>query len=76
MINNIIMEKITFSAEEDIVEEIHSNLDYGDNRSAWVRDAIRLKLAVIEELDEAEKMTDEERREFVVQAVQDALDED
>ena len=61
---------------QELLDEINSRLEYGDNRSAWVRDAIQLKLALLEEIDELdEEMTDEERREFVVEAVQEAVDE-
>jgi len=36
-----------------------------------------MKLAVLEEIDELdEKMTDEERRQFVVEAVREAVDEE
>jgi len=67
------MAKPTFSMSEELIEEINSQLSYGDNRSAWVRDAIRLKLAIMEEIDE--DLTEEERREFVVEAVRDAMDD-
>ena len=59
---------------QDLLDEINSHLEYGDNRSAWVRDAIRLKLALLEEIDGLDEMTDEERREFVVEAVREAVD--
>ncbi|QLH83426.1 hypothetical protein [Halosimplex pelagicum] len=61
---------------QDLLDEINSQLEYGDNRSAWVRDAIHLKLELQGELDDLdEDMTDEERREFVVEAVREAIDE-
>ena len=69
------MERTSFSITEEELEEINSQLQYGDNRSAWIRDAIRLKLALLEEIDGLDEMTDEERREFVVEAVQEADDE-
>lgn len=71
----VIMERTSFSITEEELEEINSQLQYGDNRSAWIRDAIRLKLALLEEIDGLDEMTDEERREFVVEAVQEADDE-
>ena len=60
---------------EELLEEINNHLEYGDNRSAWVRDAIRLKLALLEEIDGPDEMTDEERREFVVETIQEAVDD-
>lgn len=61
---------------QDLLDEINSQLEYGDNRSAWVRDAIHLKLELQGELDDLdEDMTDEERREFVVEAVRESIDE-
>lgn len=60
---------------EELIEQINSELDYGDNRSAWVRDAIELKFEVLEALEESEAtMTDKERREFVREAVQRAVE--
>jgi len=65
----------TFTMSEELLDSINSQLQYGDNRSAWVRDAIRLKLEITEEMgDRGEDMTDEERREFVVEAVQEAIE--
>lgn len=66
----------SFSMEQELLDELDSNLNYGDSRSGWVRDAIKMKLAVLEEVDGIdEDMTDEERREFVVEAVREAVDE-
>lgn len=64
------MERTSFSITDGELEEINSQLQYGDNRSAWIRDAIRLKLTLLEEIDGLDEMTDEERREFVVEAVE------
>lgn len=41
-------ERITISVSEELAEQINSQLSYGDNRSEWIREAIRLRL------DEAE----------------------
>lgn len=69
------MPKPSFSMSEELIEQINSELDYGDNRSAWVRDAIELKFEVLEALEESEAtMTDKERREFVREAVQRAVE--
>ena len=63
----------TFSMSQELLDKINERLEYGDNRSAWVRDAIRMKLAVLEEIDEVgDNMADEERQEFVVEAVREA----
>jgi len=61
---------------QELLEEINSQLEYGDNRSAWVRDAIHLKLELQEQMEDLdEEMTDEKRREFVAEAVREAADE-
>jgi len=66
----------TFSMPQELLDKINGRMEYGDNRSAWVRDAIRLKLALLEEIDGLDEMTDEERREFVVEAVQETVDKE
>ncbi|QCD65578.1 hypothetical protein GBQ70_07980 [Halomicrobium sp. ZPS1] len=67
----------SFNMEQELLDELDSTLSYGDSRSGWVRDAIKMKLEVLEEIDELdEEMTDEERREFVVEAVRQAVDEE
>jgi len=69
------MAQPSFNMDQDLLDRLDSKLEYGDSRSGWVRDAIRMKLAVLEEIDELdEEMTDEERREFVVEAVREAVD--
>ncbi|QIO21356.1 hypothetical protein [Haloarcula sp. JP-L23] len=69
------MARPSFSVDDELLERVDSRLTYGDNRSAWLRDAIELKLGIVEELDEAEiELTDEERREFVVEAVREAIE--
>jgi metal-responsive CopG/Arc/MetJ family transcriptional regulator len=35
---------ISVSLPDELVEELNDHLEYGDNRSAWVADAIREKL--------------------------------
>jgi Arc/MetJ-type ribon-helix-helix transcriptional regulator len=37
-------ERITFSMPEQMAADINAQLSYGDNRSEWIRDAIREKL--------------------------------
>jgi Arc/MetJ-type ribon-helix-helix transcriptional regulator len=38
-------ERITFSMPDEMAQDINAQLSYGDNRSEWIRDAIREKLA-------------------------------
>jgi Arc/MetJ-type ribon-helix-helix transcriptional regulator len=38
------VQRITISVEDSQLEAIHRQLDYGDNRSEWIRDAIQGKL--------------------------------
>lgn len=61
--------------DQSLIDEINSQLDYGENRSAWVRDAIRLKLELINNFEEVETMDGEERRQFVLTAVRDSLED-
>lgn len=37
-------ERISVSLPDELVEDLNNHLDYGDNRSEWVADAIREKL--------------------------------
>lgn len=48
----MVKKEIGISIEEETVEEIDSLLEYGDSRSAWIRDAIQ------ERLDRLEKNTE------------------
>lgn len=36
-------DKITISLPEELVEKVNDQLDYGDNRSAWIREAIEMR---------------------------------
>jgi metal-responsive CopG/Arc/MetJ family transcriptional regulator len=42
------VEKITVSLPEDTHERLHDHLDYGDNRSAWIAQAIEERLDRLE----------------------------
>jgi len=64
------MPEPTFYMSEDLIEEIDSRLEYGDSRSEFVRNAIELQLAVLDEIDD--DLTEEERRELVVEAIRQA----
>ena len=37
-------ESITFSMDSELVEDVESQLDYGDTRSEWIRQAVRERL--------------------------------
>lgn len=50
------MKRWTISIPDDVAGEVKAQLDYGDNRSAWVVDAIEQKLAD----DEADLERDDE----------------
>ncbi len=50
-------ERISVSLPEDLVEELNDELEYGDSRSAWIADAIRMKLDA--EADEGNSRTPE-----------------
>lgn len=51
------MARITISLPDDMEQRINEQLDYGDNRSEWIRDAIA------EKLDRAESPTLQESRQ-------------
>lgn len=36
--------RITISLPDETAEEVNGRLDYGDNRSEWVREAIEMRL--------------------------------
>jgi len=38
------VQRITISIPDDLKERVHAELDYEDNRSEWIRDAIQAKL--------------------------------
>lgn len=42
---HIDMARIAISLPDELAERIHDRLDYGDNRSEWIREAIELKFA-------------------------------
>jgi hypothetical protein len=64
-------------AEERVVDRVDDRLGYGDSRSQYVKDALRLRLAVEEALDTAglEFDSEREKRAFLRQAVLDAAGE-
>ena len=70
------MARPTVRMEDELLEQIDSRLTYGDSRSEYFREALKLKMAVDDELNEIDpEMTAKERREFVIEAVREAADE-
>lgn len=66
----------SLNIDDELLDAVDGTLSYGDSRSAWVRQAMRLKLAVDPILEDADLPEDEEeRREFVVEAVEAALED-
>lgn len=58
-----------------MLEEINEELEWGDSRSAWFREAAQIKLQIDPMLDELfEDYQTEERVEFVEAAVRKELD--
>lgn len=43
------VERITVSMDEDLYEQIMEELEYGDSRSEWVREAIEMRFGVEDE---------------------------
>ena len=50
-------ESITFSMDSELVEDVESQLDYGDTRSGWIRQAVRERLQ--------REVWDDDRREEI-----------
>lgn len=40
------VERITVSMDEELYEQIMEELEYGDSRSEWVREAIEMRFGV------------------------------
>lgn len=65
----------TVNMPDELEREVESRLSYGDSKSGWMRDAIRLRLEVDPLLDD--RFGDHEpeaRREFVREAVEEKLE--
>ena len=52
----MVKKEIGIAIEEETVDEIDSYLEYGDSRSAWIRDAIQQKLEKMHEEQEGENL--------------------
>jgi hypothetical protein len=65
------------AADDRIVDRVDERLGYGDSRSQYVKDAMRLRLTVEDALETADLEFDSERekRAFLRQAVLDAAPE-
>jgi hypothetical protein len=63
--------------DDELDERLEARLSYGDTKSGWIRNAIRMRLVVAPVLDRLyEPDQTEERREFVEKAVIDAVNEE
>jgi metal-responsive CopG/Arc/MetJ family transcriptional regulator len=70
------MAKTSISLPDEMNEEIEMELSYGDNKSEWIRHAIRLRQHVDPILDEAyESYQREKRLQLVEVAVREKVDE-
>jgi metal-responsive CopG/Arc/MetJ family transcriptional regulator len=49
--------KLSISLDYELAERLHDQLDYGDNRSEWIADAIEQKLDRLEEGEEGNAET-------------------
>jgi len=56
-----VTERITFSVPDELAEDINGQLSYGDNRSEWLRDAVREKLARDAESDSPQNAGDKQQ---------------
>lgn len=70
------MAKTSLSLPDEMNEEIENELSYGDNKSEWIRHAIKMRQHVDPILDEVyESYQREERLELVEAAVREKVDE-
>lgn len=64
------MAQPSFHISDELLERLDSQLEYGDSRSAFIRDAIKMKLWALENIDKNwGEMDTEERREFIRRAI-------
>ena len=60
----------TFNVNQELLDRVETRLNYGDSRSEWLRNAIRLRLATDELLDELTDLDDyDERVEYIESAI-------
>jgi Arc/MetJ-type ribon-helix-helix transcriptional regulator len=70
------MARATINLPDELDEEIESELSYGDSKSEWIRQAIKMRQHVDPILDELyESHQREERLLFVEKAVGEKTDE-
>jgi len=70
------MARATVNLPDELDEQIEMELSYGDSKSQWVREAIRMRMHVDPILDELyESHQREERLELVEKAVREKVDE-
>lgn len=69
------MAKTSISLPDELNEQIENELSYGDNKSEWIRHAIRMRQHVDPILDDLyESYQREERLELVEKAVREKVD--
>lgn len=69
------MARPTLRMDDELLEEIDSRLTYGDSRSEFFREAVKLKMAVDDEMEGLDQeITGESYREFVSEAVREAVE--
>jgi metal-responsive CopG/Arc/MetJ family transcriptional regulator len=69
------MARTTLSLPDELNQQVEMELSYGDSKSEWVRQAIKLRMDVDPILDELyESYQREERRDLVVAAVRKEVD--
>jgi len=49
------VEKITVSLPDDTYERLHDRLEYGDNRSKWIAEAIDERIERLEAAEESDE---------------------
>jgi metal-responsive CopG/Arc/MetJ family transcriptional regulator len=63
--------------DDELLDDLDSRLTYGDTRSEYVRNAIRLRIAIGDVFDEeGMDLSPEEEREYVVEAVEAQLEQE
>ena len=71
------MARPSFSMDDELLDDLDSRLTYGDTRSEYVRNAIRLRIAISDVFDEEGlNLSPDEEREYVVEAVEAQLDQE
>jgi len=71
------MANTSVNLPDEMDERIESDLSWGDSKSEWIRNSIRIRLDVDDLLQQHDvSMTDDEKVDFVESAVRDKLETD